>query len=180
MPLTLAPDATEWVTPAELRRHLRINSQDTDDQLLMVIGAAQDAVEGIIGPVLRREVTQDVEPRWDTIVLRVLPVLSITDITSSDTSIGYKADTVTGLVTGLSGYSPVRVTYVAGREVVPDAVRLATLIIAAHLWETQRENSPTPVDGNDFGQDVPFGLGFAIPNRAASLLEPFALAPAVA
>jgi hypothetical protein len=62
------------------------------------------------------------------------------------------------------------------------AIREAILIIAAHLWETQRGTSPSALSlqGADIGDAVSPGLGYAIPNRARELLEPYALGPVVA
>jgi hypothetical protein len=68
---------------------------------------------------------------------------------------------------------PFTVTVTFDPAIDPD-LELATLIIAAHLWQTQRtagqgENRPPGFGGNAPAAPV----GFAIPNRAATLLERF-------
>jgi hypothetical protein len=66
------------------------------------------------------------------------------------------------------------VEYTAGRSDVPASIRLGVLIVAAHLWETQRRpgfTSATPAGFGGSGDipDVPVGRGFAIPARAEEL-----------
>lgn len=60
----------------------------------------------------------------------------------------------------------------------PEELRLAALIIAAHLWETQQGRSARPqaFPGAD---ERPSGMGYAIPNRAAELMAAHTL-PTVA
>ena len=50
------------------------------------------------------------------------------------------------------------------------SVKVATLIINDHAWETQRGPGSSPLDDDDLVR-VP-GLAFAIPNRAVQWLEP--------
>lgn len=52
----------------------------------------------------------------------------------------------------------------------PSAVKLATLILVAHLWETQRGPASSPLAGDD--QIVVAGWGYAIPNRVKELIAP--------
>lgn len=52
----------------------------------------------------------------------------------------------------------------------PAPVKLATLMLLDHLWETQRGPSATPLDV-DTG--APTGLGYAVPNRVLELLGPY-------
>jgi hypothetical protein len=58
---------------------------------------------------------------------------------------------------------------------------MATLIIAGHLWETQRGNSPvaSALPAEDYSPGV-VGMGFAIPARAMDLLAPYLRPPNVA
>ena len=62
---------------------------------------------------------------------------------------------------------------VSTADAVPPDLRLAVLIIAAHLWETQR----VPGAGPGFGQPAATrpGAAWAIPNRAATLMAPYLL-----
>ena len=51
----------------------------------------------------------------------------------------------------------------------PSPVKLATLMLVDHLWETQRGPATNPIDetGN------PYAFGFAIPNRVLELIAPY-------
>jgi hypothetical protein len=86
------------------------------------------------------------------LVLRRMPVADLLSIgyrsgaTTSDLLLtDYELDADTGIVRLASGgwfAGSYRVTYSVGRPTVPAAVRLAILVIAAHLWETQRGAAP--------------------------------------
>lgn len=52
----------------------------------------------------------------------------------------------------------------------PAPVKLATLFLLDHWWETQRGPAATPLD-DDFTTGP--GVGFAIPNRVLELLDPY-------
>ena len=52
----------------------------------------------------------------------------------------------------------------------PAPVRLATLMLLDHLWETQRGPASNPVD-EEMG--TPATFGFAVPNRVLELLAPY-------
>jgi hypothetical protein len=100
-----------------------------------------------------------------------------TPLTLSD----YELDADTGLLRLASGgrfYGTYTVTYTSGRDDLPAAIRLAVLVIAEHLWETQRGAAPVgPLSADDTFATP--GLGYAIPNRALELLAPYRR-PAVA
>lgn len=64
------------------------------------------------------------------------------------------------------------------------SLKVAVKIIAAHLWETQRGREATGVRaaamaGTADGATTPTGRGYAIPARAAELLEPYTARMAV-
>jgi hypothetical protein len=56
---------------------------------------------------------------------------------------------------------------------VPAPFGEAGRIILEHLWQTQRGPSARPTLGGEETVALP-GFGFAIPNRAAELLSPYA------
>lgn len=182
MALTITAADTLFVTLDELKDHLNITSARDDAELMLTLGAATDAVEGLVGPVLHRTVVETVYPTWTgRIVLRQGPVVSVTSFLTNETPSTYTADLQSGILSDLTTTGTSVVTYVAGRAVVPDGIRLATLIIAGHLWNTQRgANSPsTGLQGEDGYEPQP-GLGYAIPARALDLLAPYKLPPTVA
>lgn len=186
MAASITADTTEIVSLAEVKDHLNIPASNTshDAELALFREAAQEAVEHLIGPVLWRVVTETTRPTIDgDVLLRTFPVVSVDDVTHSAgvTVDGWTLDASLGTVTGLRTGAELTVTYTAGRTSLPSSVKLATLIIAGHLWTTQRgpSSSPTALQDGDAGEPVP-GLGYSIPNRAVDLLRPFLLPPAVA
>lgn len=178
MPLTINANTTEWITVDEVKRHANITSATSDDEIDLMRDAAQDAVEGLIGPVLWRTVTQRISANGSTLVLNTLPVVSVTSLTLDGTSVTYTA-VDGGMLADVAVTGDVVATYIAGRTVVPGAVRLAALIIAAHLWQTQLGSAPTQLQ-DGFNAEPTVGVGYAIPNRAADLLAPYLLLPGVA
>jgi hypothetical protein len=116
------------------------------------------------------------------LVLRRMPVADLLSIgyrsgaTTSDLLLtDYELDADTGIVRLASGgwfAGSYRVTYSVGRPTVPAAVRLGILIVAGHLWETQRGAAPVGPLATDDTFATP-GAGFAVPNRAVELLAPY-------
>jgi len=176
----------------DFKRHQNITTSTDDAELSDILAAAVEVTEGIVGPLRGRSVTETHRRvASDVVILRHRPVLSL-DAVAQRAYAGWEpvgqlladfdVDPDAGLLRLASGY-PIRgditVTYTAGFDTVPQAVWLATLIIGAHLWETQRGSQPLPLQGSD--PDVlPSGAGFAIPNRAAELLAPYARGSQVA
>jgi hypothetical protein len=117
------------------------------------------------------------------LVLRRAPVVSVTSIaTTFDPPVTVSADDyVLDGPQGVVRYSLGRfmgdfaVTYMAGWGTLPAPIHLGTLIIAAHLWETQRvPGARRPAFGQQATeQALRPPVGFAVPNRAATLLEPY-------
>lgn len=165
------------VSLAEVKRHLQMSpgSGPDDDELTFTAEAAAGIVEGFVGPLSAVTVTETFpSDRYrhlspQQFLLRRAPVTAVTAVTGLS---GWRADLAAGIVypQGCVPSGPVSVTYTAGLDPVPAAVRLAVLIVTAHLWETQRgSGSPLAPDG------VTPGVGFAVPNRAQELLAPWRL-----
>lgn len=179
-------------TVADLKTHLDITSGGDDAELQDMLDAAVDVVENIVGPISPRPVTEThYAVSGPTLVTRRAPVASVTNLSTrlypglawADQSVGdYVVDGDTGVIRTATGYmlrGDVTITYLAGYATVPTAVFLATLIIAANLWETQRGADPLPANSTDDISSANVGFAPAIPDRAKTLLEPFALAPLV-
>lgn len=175
-------------TLADLKAHANITTDVNDTELAEHLDAAVDVVEGIIGPVTSTTVTEThYGLSSGVLLLRRMPVVELTSISSRYgatltelTLSDYELDVDTGIVriaAGSAFYGGFSVTYSVGRPTVPAAIRLAILIIAGHLFETQR----VPGASRAFGQpETPvMGLGYAIPNRASDLLAPYRM-PTVA
>lgn len=177
-------------TLTDLRAQTNITSTADDDELQDMLDAAIDVVTGIVGPIdSPAQVTEThYNVQSDVLVLRRMPVGSLVSVSSRYGAVttpltlsDYDLDPETGLLRTALG-SPFcgtyTVTYTSGRDDLPAAIRLAVLVIAEHLWETQRGSAPVgPLAGDDMFPTP--GLGFAIPNRALELLAPYRR-PAVA
>jgi hypothetical protein len=177
----------------EFKQQVNVTSQGSDFELQATLDAAVGLVEGIVGPLTVQSVTEThYGVTGSYIVLNRPRVVAITAVSVQPVGwiaspVSYLAADVqlnvqTGVVRLPIGYCPrgdVTVTYTAGFASEPAAVRLATLIVAAHLWETQRGAAPLPLAGG--GGELPNpGLGFALPNRALELLASYATPATVA
>ncbi|GAB3884576.1 hypothetical protein [Terrabacter terrigena] len=189
MSLSIDATTTAIVTLPEVLRQANVPADADGRQLAeldMMREAAQEVVEGIVGPVLWRTVTDTVQAYGGLAVLGTRPVVSITSVTDSNsTAVTFTTTGTAGVLTGLGRWLSGRnltVSYVAGRTSCPTAIRLATLIIAVHLWQTQLGNTPAagalpveqPLDGTQII------AGYAIPNRAIELLAPYRLPAGIA
>lgn len=139
------------------------------------------------GPVISRTVTERSEMQgYQTVIpVRQRPLVSVTSITSAsgvaiDISGGLDLDKNAGLIRralGLPFYGPffqwlpmVTVTYVAGwgTSVAPAFAAFARIVVK-NLWDAQRPSVGMPMGGEQM-VTIP-GFGFAVPNRAAELLD---------
>lgn len=176
---------------ADAKAHLNITSSGQDDELRGWMESVTAAIEFFTGPVVVREVVED----HDVLCVRALalrqpPVLALTAVApilsggSSYDAAGFSVDGGSGVVRLLAGGTmtgPVRVTYTAGRRVVPAAITAAAKIILQHLWRTQQGPGRPQTGVGDFDVTEPMpGLGYAIPNRALQLLDPYRQPPGVA
>jgi hypothetical protein len=159
-----------------------------DSELLGWIASIQSSLERFTGgPVINTSITERVEAvqGLTKMLLRQRPVVSVTSITSESSGgslslADIKIDTNAGTLQralGLPFYGPFfmwqpwfLVTYVAGWGTsVPAAFNLFGRIVIQHLWETQRGPAALPMVSEET-VNVP-GFGYAIPNRAAELLN---------
>lgn len=170
---------------SDAKNVLNIAGTANDAKLRDLIESVTAAVEYLVGSIVRRSVSERYEASGsDTLVLRSAPVLSLATIVPimlggltyavADVDI----DSNTGIIqnrNGLGFYGPLRITYVAGRMVVPAALRDAARMILKHLWavQTGQMGLPRLNVGNDEGTTTIIGLGYALPNRAIQLLQPY-------
>jgi hypothetical protein len=161
----------------ELKAHLNITRTSNDDELLLMLDAATDMVRSMVGSFDAGAVTERVAARGGTVVLSRRPPANVTVADSTGDSVtGFTVNAAAGLVYDVAARTgPLTVSYTVGDGQVPPSVALATLIIAAHLWQTQRgpaSSGPLAAASSDDLTTVP-GAGYAIPNRARELLQPF-------
>ncbi|MEV5444043.1 hypothetical protein AB0N23_16120 [Streptomyces sp. NPDC052644] len=176
---------------ADAKAMLNKTGSDADDEIRGWIESITAGIEGLCGPVVVQTVTEQHRVRHaGSIVLRRTPVLSLTSVQpvlTGGTSYAVDdlvVDEATGVVERLDGgtlYGPLRVTYRAGRRIIPAAITAAARIILQHLWRTQQGPARPQRGVNDYDVTEPVsGFGYAIPNRALQLLEPYRLPPGVA
>ena len=161
----------EFATLGDVRAHLNLSSTSNDGELTLMLDAAEDIVRDLIGGA-PDQVTERITASGGLGILSRRPAYDVE--VEDGTVTGFTVNPHAGLVYDLPAWhGPMSVTYTVGDGSVPSAVTLATVIIAGHLWETQRGTSPTALtlQGEDAGPS-PL-MGFAIPNRAKDLLEPF-------
>lgn len=172
----------DLVLLAEAKAQLDKSSNVDDDELMGFISAATEVVESYVGVVIEKDFIER-HPEGRTILIRKPPILTLTTIepwltagTTYDVSdVTFEAET--GIVERLDGKpftgGPFRVAYSAGRDDVPPNIRLAALIIIAHMWETQRTRPlRMPIGAGTDKLPVPVGLSYSVPRRALELMRP--------
>lgn len=166
-------------TVNDLKVHLNMSGTASDGELQDTLDAAIEVVEGFVGPLTAGDVTEVHRNVFSSqIVLRQVPAGDLVQVSARNGLVStpleasdFELDAATGIlrvVMGSGFYGTYEVTFSAGRTTLPASLRLAILIVAAHLWETQR------VPGaSRFGGDSPVPAGFAVPNRALELMAPY-------
>lgn len=168
-------------TLADVKTQLNITSSDDDFELQSYLDAAVAVVEARIGPFATTEVTETVRSGGWRLMLNRLPVQSVTSlVATAPGTLTYATadlawDSAAGTVWLRSGGSLAGewvATYDSGLTDVPADVSLATLLIVAHLWETQRgAAAPSGALPSDVLDSGPTGIGYLIPRRALELLN---------
>lgn len=174
------------LTLAEAKTTLGITGTTFDVELPDYVSAAEEAVAFYCGPV-STTVVQEVVRGAGAIALNTVPVLSLISVTSDRfgtlLTSGLRVNPKTGVIRALAYRLPIRedyytVTYNAGRADVPLSLKNAARIILKHQWGSRR-GAGTRERGDDDTTEVP-ELGYAVPNRAISLMKPYMLGPSVA
>ena len=154
-----------------------------DSEIAAWVASIQTSLERYTGgPVITRPVTERAEATagYTALCLRQRPVVAVTSITpDTGAAVGLtdlKIDANAGVIRralGLPFYATgpwFTVTYTAGwGTAVPAAFNAFARIVLDHLWATQRGPAMMPM-GSEETVAVP-GFGFAIPHRAAELLN---------
>lgn len=183
------------LSQADARSHLRITTPADAELLREWLESITEGVENLAGAVVRRTITEKHPVPFrgvGSLMLRTVPVLDLVSVVpvlpggQTYTPDQFDLDP-TGVVQLLDRaliYGPLRITYVAGRAVTPASITSASRIILRHLWRTRYGSSralPSVGGDDDFSVTEPIpGFGYAIPNRALQLLEPFRLPPGLA
>lgn len=175
---------------ADAKGHLRLTDTSQDEAVRGWVESVTAGIEGLCGAVAVRTVTQRCDIRRARLLALthtpVLDLLAVDPILGSGP--GYAVadldvDEATGVIQLKDGGTltgPLRVTYSVGRRIVPSSMSAAARIILQHLWRTQQGPGRPQMGVGDFDVTEPVsGFGYAIPNRALQLLEPYRLPPGV-
>lgn len=167
-----------FATLADLKSHANVSTTADDGELQDMLDAAAGIVRSLIGTSFDASVhTERLSVNGGTAVLTYRPVAG--DVVLNGGAVtGHSVDADAGLLLDVPWvYGPLTATYTADSGVVPAEVQMATLVIAAHLYETQRmpgqafDSRPAGFGGADGQPDATPFRGFAIPNRALELLD---------
>lgn len=192
----VAPATTgEIIGLAEAKEHLKISANDTtyDERLRGLIASVTGVVEDIVGPVVRRTVTEVHGGGRTTIWLNEPPVISIASVTESGVAVpasGYSLNSG-GRLRRVSGYTPltwqwgidnITVVDVVGRTVVADCILEGSRELIRINFRPHLGGNYSPYDGgraDDFGtpERGEWRLGFFVPNRVMQQLQPEAKRP---
>lgn len=184
----------------DLKAQLNITRSNDDGELQRTLDAAERWAGAYLGaPLGVTTRTYAVYPSGRQLVLPAIRLAAVTALTDPD---GNPVDLEPFRVNLLSGVIDLpyggegashggrRHYGITGRpwtvvaafaDTIPEDLRLAVLIIAGHLWQTQRvagqgEGRPPGFGGTGGGAPTAGGsTGFAIPNRAQTLLDPYRL-----
>ncbi|MEU7032730.1 head-tail connector protein [Streptomyces sp. NPDC046237] len=179
------------LTLAEAKAQLDIDTLSDDVQLQLYIEALTPVIEGYIGPVEARTVTETVQGAGITLALLHAPVLSVASLTpvlSGGTAVDVNllhVDGPSGVLSYTTGAAfqggPWTATYTAGRAAIPATVKLASLLLLQHLWSTRYGAARGVSRTTDYDVTEPMpGFGYAVPNRVIELLRPLMQPPGIA
>ena len=171
---------TALLSLADFKSHLNITSTTNDEELRRCLLSASDLAERVTGRIFRLTTfTEAHDGGTSAISLRRLPVVSLTTVTESGstiTSTGYTLDASAGVLYRGSSTAPmewaagqrnVSVTYVAGEGDPPQTAYDLVLELGRHMWRTQRGGAASTLGGDDY---IP-GAAYALTYRARELAD---------
>jgi len=182
---------TPPVTLEEYKQHLNLGTlvQQDDAELEFELEAGTDLCEGRVGPIIQRSVSERLTNTGDAITVSEYPLVSVQTVTGVADAPDYQSADLdvdrSGVIRLLAGcilWGRYDVTYTAGwaadAATTPKALKLAVLITASHLHETQRgrQGRPDLMGGEDFTaggaeQVELIARGYALPRRAIELMS---------
>lgn len=183
---------TALVGLAEVKAHLNIDAATTthDDELRAAILVASDVVEGIVGAVARRTVTETHSSRGGPgLALRDGPVLSVTSVTEQGNAVAVDGYTLEhGVLYRVSGYADrnwprgrgnITVIYTVGRALAaPSVLDSVKELVRINFRPQIGGDYASPFagePGDDYAASAgAMRLGFFVPNKIVSLLQAYA------
>jgi hypothetical protein len=170
--------AAGLISLAAAKRLLRMVDDEHDDDIRGVIRAATRAAELERRETIMRTVkseTKRIRKPTRRCVLTHRPVIALTSVLNLDTGVTWAPPMVEvdehGVLEVMSGFlmGRIRITYLAGYTVIPDAYQEAVGYIVQHLWQNRSGAANRPRVGGQAAEE-PSGMGYSIPNRARDLL----------
>lgn len=153
---------------------------DDAAKLRLYVAAATEVIEGIIGAVLGKTITQPADGGRTGVALweRPTEILSVTVDGTATTSyipnlnaaIVYSKPAGSRFTDGLQN---IVITYRTGGEIIPPSVQLAASELIRHLWQVGQQamtGNPAESTQQDSRQTGLTRTGFAVPNRVIELL----------
>jgi hypothetical protein len=173
------------VSLADAKAQLNLSTTVTtsDEKLRGYIEAATMVIEKHLNEAVAvRSFTEVHDGGW-AIALHKTPVVSVTTLASAYTGgTSYlpgdvNVDQAAGILRKTDGdgfANSLRVTYIAGRTIIPPNYTLAAHMIIEHLWRTQRGTGmgSSIAVGAEGESEFLTGFGFSVPHRALELLGP--------
>lgn len=165
------------LTLPEVKAHLNITVTTYDDELQATLDAAEAVITQICGPLTPTTVTDRVYTQGTDFALRVTPVISLTSVTSVWATTTADPTALFVSPAGVVSWSNRRnaffpgyydVTYVAGRNSVPESLRFGVKELVRHMWSSQQGGGARP--GQPATATAP---GFLIPNMVREAIEPY-------
>lgn len=130
---------------AKLKSHLRITSNDLDDELMAKLTAAIDSAEHFIGRIILESSIKDTLPFSSKVALS-RPLISVdgVEVDGVETS-SFTTDIFTGTLgfsEDMTGYA-VEVSYNAGMTQIPPDIVNAILLMASSLFSNPMDSVET-------------------------------------
>src|SRR5215217_5624204 len=134
---------------SQVKAHLNITSTASDDELADFLDAATELVNEMVNTSPVQAYTETLWVDRGAVFLSHTPVVSVTSVVSAgETLTGWTMNPY-GAITDLTGWREVVVTYAAGTAAPSARVHTAILMVTGRLWETQRGNTPTILQGGE-------------------------------
>jgi hypothetical protein len=169
---------------ADAKVHLNFTTTTNDAELQDMLDRAESILARRVGPLAPVTVTDEVHTGPGPLLLKRYPVVSVTSAASDGVAVtDLDLDAGAGLLYGTftSAFRKVRVTYTAGRSVLPADLEAAVLELVRHLWESQRGNAPSARALQDPDERTLQGVSsYLLPYRVQTLIEPHLLPSSVA
>jgi hypothetical protein len=162
---------------ALVKQFLNITDGSNDAELQATVDRAEAILARRVGSLTPVTIVDERHVGPGPLLLKRHPVISVSSVTSGSVAVtdwDLDGDVLHGSF--YAGY-PARVTYVAGRPVIPADLEQAVLELVGHLWQSQRVPGANRVQAfaRQSEQDVQVGAGFLLPYRVQTLIEPYQL-----